>query len=222
MDQAFWTREVSNRIIQRASTAMLEGPILDNTIRGYFCEFMVAEALGKTCISVGAGWNAWDLQLGPSNQSFPKRIRIQVKNTAALQLWSKDDGRLSDCSWNLTYRKLPAYFNRDNPTTQCEAEGFLCDVFILCHHPNIDKSIADQTNPSQWRFYIAPVVGPYNSVSESELAWLQKKSQAQTKATLVRKPKTLEIGIRGRAPIKPLSFQELTIFELRRSLGIDN
>lgn len=222
MDPAYRMREVSSRIIQRASMAMLEGPILDNTIRGYFCEFMVAEALGKTCVSVGAGWNAWDLQLGPSDQVFPKRVRIQIKNSASLQLWSKEGGKTSDCSWNLTYRKAPSYFRRDNPTTPCEPEGFLCDAFILCHHPVADRSIADQTDPSQWRFYIAPVVGSHSSVSEAELIWLQKKSQTQTKATLIRKPKTLEIGIRGRAPIKPLSFQELTIFELRRSLGIES
>lgn len=211
------TREaIERRILKEAFKTRL----LDNSMRGFWCEFMVAEALGPDCHTVGLGWHPWDLQIGDSRDVFPDRIRIQVKNSAALQTWHPRYGTVTDCCFNLTLRNRPRYFTQDNPNVPCESTGFMCDIFVLCHHPETDVARADHCDPTQWRFYLAPVAGPCSAVTPSEMTWLADKVEASGKpSTTMRRPATLEKGIRGRPPIRPLRIDELSIGAIRTSLG---
>ncbi|MCR9109950.1 MAG: hypothetical protein NXH94_13695 [Rhodobacteraceae bacterium] len=209
-------------IAKRFTEEFVGHRLIDNNLRGYWCEVMVAEALGEKCKLVSGGWHAWDLQIGPDNAACPERIRIQVKNSANLQTWQIGTSKRSDPSFNLTYRKKPSFFDRDSPEMPCEEQGFLCDVFVLCLHSWDDENTiasADHRDPDQWKFYICPVVGPNSSVSEQELKRLDKKvSSGSRSASLQRKPKTLEQGIRGRKPIVPVGIKDLTIELVRSSL----
>ncbi|MDQ2091036.1 hypothetical protein NO357_14115 [Marimonas arenosa] len=195
---------------------------MDNTIRGLWCEFMLAEALGSECRPTGFAWYPWDLQIGNSRRGFPDRIRIQVKNRARMQSWNMKSGQLSDSSFNLTWRRRPFYFTRDNPGVPCEDEGFLCDLYVLCHHRGEDPATADHREPPQWDFYVLPVCGPHSAVTESEIAWLQQKTRDTGRgASTQRRPATMTKGIRGRPPIMPLGIDELSIDALRQSLGLE-
>jgi hypothetical protein len=207
-------------ITERLVTGLLSERLLDNTIRGLWCEFMVAEALGPQCQPVGLGWHAWDLQLGPTDKKFPERIRIQVKNSAVLQVWTEASGRQSDPYFKLVYRKRPSYFEVYNKNIPCEPWGFLCDIFVLCHHPESDPEVADQLDPEKWCFYLVPVVGPNSAVTEAEITWAAQKLKKTGKAvTFGRKPKTLERGIRGRPPVLPLRFDQLSIAAVQDALA---
>ena len=191
-------------------------PLLDNTMRGLWCEFMVAEALGADCRAVGFGWHPWDLQIGPATSALPDRIRIQLKNSALLQSWNAASGRLSKPLFNLTWRHRPSYFVRDFPSIPCEDEGFLCDLFILCFHGEARIDVADHRDPDQWQFYLLPVTGSSCAITQSELAALQSRVRATGKpATVQRQPTTLETGIRGRPPAAPVKITELTIGALQ-------
>lgn len=215
------TPKIEN-IRQRFVDEFIGGRLIDNNLRGYWCEAMVAEALGEECSLVSGGWHAWDLQIGASSAACPERIRIQVKNSANLQTWQSGKAARSDPSFKLTYRRKPSYFDRDFPELPCENQGFLCDVFILCLHMwenegAIDR--ADHRDPKQWQFYVCPVVGPNCSVSNQELKRLDDKVTAGSRsASLLRKPKTLEQGIRGRKPILPVGITDLTVDLVRESL----
>jgi len=195
---------------------------MDNTMRGIWCEYMVAEALGTECKTVGFGWNAWDLQIGESGADLPDRIRIQVKNNARMQVWNAGTKRLSDATFSLPWRRRPDYFERYTPGVPCEAEGFLCDVFILCHHPETDGTSADQRDPSQWEFYILPVRGPNCAVTESEIASMRAHlAKGKARASTIRRPETLQHGIRGRPKIEPIRIDQLSIRRIRKSLGLE-
>lgn len=115
----------SDQISNRLMDSLLSERIMDNSLRGYWCEAMVAEALGPECKLVSQGWYPWDLQIGPDESEVPDRIRIQVKNSARLQQWNLENGKLSDCQFNLKYSKRPDYFERDYPGVACEDCGFL-------------------------------------------------------------------------------------------------
>lgn len=206
----------ADRVKSRFFREAFGRPLLDNTMRGLWCEFMVAEALGPECRTVGFGWHPWDLQIGPDTARFPERMRIQLKNAAVLQSWNAESGKLTNVSFNLTWRQRPAYFTQTFPHVPCEEVGFLCDLFVLCHHPIRETAVADHRDPGQWHFYLLPVTGPTCAVSESELRALRSRTDLTGKpATTQRQPATMQAGIRGRPPIAPIGIDELSVEMIR-------
>ena len=206
-------RKVSSRITEALTRDVFGQKLIDNNFRGPWTEYMVAEALGDECVVVSHSWHAWDLQLGNSEDTFPARIRIQVKNTARLQTWHRPNGRLTNCQWMLKMRRKPYYFDTYNPNVPCEDYGYMCDVFVLCHHPVEDPEIADHRDPNQWEFYVVPVT-PHHRIFPIKAG----RQDQKTSSSYTVVPASLGKGIRGRPPIKPLSFDQLSPASIRSSL----
>jgi hypothetical protein len=210
----------SQKILDRVLNEFLSCKIMDNSLRGYWCEAMVAEALGPDCKVASQGWHPWDLQFGPDTAQFPARVRIQVKNSARIQTWNVESGKLSNCQFDLKYSKRPFYFERDFQGVPCEEYGFMCDVFVLCYHSVEDASEADQTDPDQWEFFIVPVAGGNSGLTASEVdAANTTCRQKGRSAVCQRRPSTLKEGIRGRPKISPLRFGELTASSIFSALA---
>ncbi len=129
---------------------MYTGRILNNSHRGDVVEMIVLSALGASWKLVGLGWYPWDLQRG----SGRSRVRIQVKQCAALQLWGPTKSLQLVFGWK---KKAPDYFFRDNPGEDIEPQGWFCDVFVFGLHLESDESKADQVDPNQWSFLVIPV-----------------------------------------------------------------
>lgn len=211
----------SRQIKARMFKEVFERPLMDNSMRGYWCEYMITEALGDKCKMIGAGWHPWDLEIGSSEDEFPNRIRIQVKNSARLQMWSIETGKLSACQFGLTYRKRPSYFQDYNPGIPCEEHGFLCDLYILCLHEEENIDIADHTDPKQWKFYLVPVVGERSGVTKTEIAYASKQHNKSGKPSkCMRRPRTMETGIRERPPIVPIGIDDLTMEAIYKAMGL--
>ena len=141
------SREV---VIDMVATFMFSGKILNNSHRGELVEMMVLAALGSDWNHVGLGWHPWDLQFSKGTN----RVRIQVKHTAALQLWGKTASRTITFGWK---NNAPEYFERDNPGESIESEGWFCDVFVFGLHDEIDIEKIDQADPRQWQFLVIPI-----------------------------------------------------------------
>lgn len=125
------------------------GKILNNAHRGDVVEIMVLTALGDQWKHVGLGWHPWDLQRG----SGQERVRIQVKQTAAVQLWGRTRMPTISFGWK---PRPPAYFVRDNPDEAIETEGCFCDVIVIGIHEETDEKLIDQLAIEQWRFLAIP------------------------------------------------------------------
>ena len=123
------------------------------------------------------------------------------------------EGRVTNCQWTLRLRNLPEYFRRDNPTIECEDYGFLCDVFVLCHHPIEDRHVADYRNLDQWDFYVVPAGKNYNHYPLVIPDEAPRKSKSYTAV-----PATLRKGIRRRLPIEPVKYAGLTEAYVRERL----
>lgn len=137
-------------IIQMVAKEIYGGKVLNNSHRGDVVEMMVLKALGPEWRHVGLGWHPWDLQRG----NGPERVRIQVRQTAALQLWGESKTRSLQFNWKAN---APAYFERDNPDEAIESEGWFCDLFVFGVHDVADLEICDQGDPAQWEFIVIPV-----------------------------------------------------------------
>ena len=137
-------------IIDMVAEEIYGGQILNNSYRGDVVEMMVLAALGSNWKHVGLGWHPWDLQRGSGDD----RIRIQVKQTAAIQVWGDTKARTLRFNWR---PNPPSYFERDNPDEAIEVEGWFCDLFVFGLHDETDSLIADQADPMQWKFLVIPV-----------------------------------------------------------------
>lgn len=136
-------------LIQRVAQMMYGQRILNNSHRGDLAEGMVISALDPEWNFVGLGWHPWDLQRG----SGPDRIRIQVKQIAALQLWGETKRLTLRFGWKSS---PPDYFERDNPNEEIESEGWFCEVFVFGLHLEDDESKVDQADANQWQFLVIP------------------------------------------------------------------
>ena len=125
------------------------GRILNNSHRGEVVEMMVLSALGPEWNYVGLGWAPWDLQRG----SGRNRVRIQVKNCAALQLWGRTQKLALHLGWS---KQVPFYFFRHHPKEKIEKEGWFCELFVVGIHLIEDESICDHMDVTQWKFLVIP------------------------------------------------------------------
>ncbi|NMC87668.1 MAG: hypothetical protein GYA69_04465 [Candidatus Moranbacteria bacterium] len=138
-----------DEIIGMVAKQVYGGPILNNAHRGNVVEMMVLSALGPEWHLVGLGWHLWDLQRG----NGASRVRIQVKQLAALQLWGPTVTPLISFGWK---KKAPSYFFRDHPDEAIESEGWFCDLFVCGIHLETDRKRVDQADPAQWQFLVIP------------------------------------------------------------------
>lgn len=195
--------------------------ILDNSLRGYWCEAMVAEAIGDACEVVSSGWAPWDLQIGSVYAAFPDRLRLQVKNSARRQIWHTPESAPSECLFNLNFRTRPQYFCRDHPNVPCEEIGFMCDLFVLCYHNEADFQKIDQRDPEQWRVFLVPASPEFGRITQSEVDWvLARITSGLSSSSLQRRPATMELGIRNRSAIKPIPLTQLSIDDIKHALKL--
>lgn len=138
--------QLQNRLLKE----VYSDSILNNSHRGDIVEIMLLEALGSDWELVGLGWHPWDIETSVGG----KRIRLQVKQCAALQLWGPTKKMQLSFPWS---KKAPDYFERDNPGVEIENEGYLCDFFVIGLHLEDDPNKADQLNCDQWSFLVIPV-----------------------------------------------------------------
>lgn len=136
-------------IVLKVAHELYGDRILNNAHRGDVLEMMVLLALGDGWRHVGLGWHPWDLQYGQGSG----RIRIQIKQTAALQLWGTTVRRSLHFGWK---PNAPSYFQRDNPGEEIEKEGWFCDLFVFGIHDETDPDKTDQADPAQWKFLVIP------------------------------------------------------------------
>jgi hypothetical protein len=204
--------DIARRIDERLVRNQFGGPLMQNDFRGIWIEYAVAQALGDGFKVVGQDWHAWDVQSGESEQEFPERIRIQVKNTSRTQTWNERTGVLSECRWSLKRRNKPNFFDTNNPGVPCEPYGFLCDAFVLCCHPEDEWGKANHRDLDQWDFYVLPVTSDLSPFLTEIPDVLPARAQQYTVT-----PSALQAGIAGRLDVEPVKAEPVKFGNLTES-----
>jgi hypothetical protein len=136
----------------RATTLAFDRRIMSNDARGRYVEMAIAAHLGDPYALVGGEWSGWDIE---------KRghcLRIQVKQSAALQPWT---GRIT-AKGNLkpgtgTFDVAPATgFFDEFGLRKIKIPGRHAEIHLFAWHPEADEAIVDQRDLGQWRFYVVP------------------------------------------------------------------
>jgi len=163
--------EIKTKLVDR----LYNRKVMDNRERGSFAEAMVWQALGIADPAwdwVAEGWHPWDFQKGKDT----KRIRIQVRQSAAKQLWTPRRKVVPAFSTKIK-NKPPSYFERDHKGELIEASGRFCEIFIFAWHGIFDET-CDQRDPLQWTFYVVPEKSLGNKkivrLADLESPWLEQ------------------------------------------------
>lgn len=176
-------------IISSLAKRLYDRKIMDNRERGDYAEELVAEALGKQWKWVGIGWHPWDFEGNVDG----KRIRIQVKQSAARQIWQRP--KRFNPHFSIETKDKPSYVERDHLGILIEDAGRFCEIIIFAWHGVDDIKRCDHRAPNQWIFFVVPekALAKMNRISIDKLEsdWLSqeggcKVSWNDLKKTVIR------------------------------------
>lgn len=149
--------------------------LLNNTLRGSYCEFIVSAALGVDLSGTNDDWTPYDISF-PYNWEYNgearDEVRIEVKSGAYLQAWWQGDGRLSNIQFSI--RPTRAWDSINGYAEEVKRQS---DVYVFCLYTETVRERADPLVLDGWDFYIVPThildeqCGPQKTIS---LTMLQK------------------------------------------------
>lgn len=126
--------------------------LLNNTLRGSFCEFIVSTALGVDLSGTNDDWGAYDVE-------FPFRwndgltdnnvVKIEVKSSAYLQAW--EQSKLSNIQFSI--RPTKAWTPQAGYDSESKRQS---DVYVFCLYTETDRAKADPLTLDGWDFYVVP------------------------------------------------------------------
>ncbi len=143
-------------IINTAVDAIFGNALVNNVHRAALVEALVSRALNEDWTWASGDW-AWC--------DFVHRdgTRLEVKQSAARQIWHKAGDPPSKPSFDIASRKGSWKGSEWIP-----GHGRNAEIYVFAYHPLTDVE-ADHANPKQWIFYVAPTSGlpplPRRSIS---------------------------------------------------------
>ncbi len=136
MLQDFWAWNSSN--------------LLNNTIRGAYCEFIVSAALGLDLNDTNSDWDAYDIDFPHSwvhNRVLRDSVHIEVKSSAYLQAWEQS----KPSAIQFSIRPTRAWSPQTGYDSAVKRQS---DVYIFCLYHVTDRASADPLNLDGWDFYV--------------------------------------------------------------------
>lgn len=145
--------------------------LLNNTIRGAYCEFIVSSALGIDLAGVNEDWGAYDIEFPcewEQGDAVHDIIRIEVKSSAYLQAW--EQSRLSSVQFSI--RPTRAWDPIHGYDSCVKRQS---DVYVFCLYTVTNRQEADPLVLDGWDFYVVPTArldalcGPQKTLSLKKL-----------------------------------------------------
>ena len=136
----------NERIIETLVDAHYRKRLINNAHRADYVEAMIALALDERWRLVSRDWDwaPWDLEREDG-------VRLEVKQSAAVQPWNTHDPR-DNRSFDIALRN--GYWDYESRWHPGKAR--YADIYLFAWHPELDHSIADHRCPGQWRFFLIP------------------------------------------------------------------
>ena len=145
--------------------------LLNNTLRGSYCEFLVSAALDLDLDGTNSDWDAYDIEFPFDwirNGVPADSVKIEVKSCAYLQAW--EQSKLSNIQFGI--RPTRAWSPATGYAPDIRRQS---DVYVFCLYTETDRTKADPLVLDGWDFYVVPtatldaVCGPQKTLSLSGL-----------------------------------------------------
>lgn len=132
-------------IIAAAAAEAFGKPLVDNAIRSIISEAIVDAALGEGWTWCSGAWAKCDFL-------HEDGTRLEVKQSAALQVWHRPGDKPSRGQFDIAPRK--GYY--DDGSLWVDYIGRNADLYVFAWHPVSDPTVADHRDPNQWEFFVVP------------------------------------------------------------------
>lgn len=119
--------------------------LLNNTLRGSYCEFIVSAALGIDLSGVNEDWTPYDILFQYGNSE----LRIEVKSAAYLQAWEQ----AKPSAIQFSIQPSCAWSAKDGYSETVQRNS---DVYVFCLYTETDRAKADPLVLDGWSFYSVP------------------------------------------------------------------
>lgn len=141
--------------------------LLNNTLRGSFCEFIVSAALDLDLSGVNEDWGAWDItfpHFWQRDGEMLDEVHIEVKSGAYIQAW--EQSKLSSIVFSIRPTRAWDPINGYSGDVRRQS-----DVYVFCLYTVKNRAEADPLVLDDWDFYIVPTqklndhCGPQKTIS---------------------------------------------------------
>ena len=143
--------------------ASVDAQVIPNTWRGIFVEHLVAVVLGADYRATDF-WSSWDIE-------HVSGFRIEVKQSAALQTWTKAERETSAADPSFDIKERKGYWEGDD---WVEKPGRHAALYVFAWHPIQDPATADHRDADQWLFYLARTED-LPATQRVRLKWLRER-----------------------------------------------
>ena len=122
------------------------GNLVDNTIRGWFAEWLVGQALGV----IGDGdtrveWDSVDLRYGD--------LKVEVKASGLSQSWNRENRSIPN--FRIPPRKMA--WDADTDTWESfDPPRRVADLYVFCLHQAVPATNENVADPAFWTFWVIP------------------------------------------------------------------
>lgn len=128
-------------VVHLATQSAFGRPLVTNVHRSMLVEAMVALALQPH-------WQWCSADYASCDFIDREGVRLEVKQSAALQSWNAQSGRISSSQFDIAMRT--GEWVRDVWHARLRRNA---DIYVFAHHPVSDRT-ADHRDPEQWNFYV--------------------------------------------------------------------
>lgn len=134
-----------NEIARRLAAHLFDVPLIQNQYRSAFVEMMIEPFLRDADWKyTGDGWSGWDFE-------HRDGARLEVKQSAALQTWSRTTGLRTRGAFDIAARK--GFFDEGGARYTIEA-GRPAHLYVFAWHGIGDSERVDHRDALQWVFYV--------------------------------------------------------------------
>lgn len=159
---------------------LFDRPIIQNSLRGTYIEYVVAELLGSAWRVTSSDWSSWDLQ-------HKDGTALEVKQSACKQTWRPSENGYSSPTFSIRTPKTIWSGAVSKPGGKRPAS-----IYVFAWHGN-DTRLSDQRDTSQWLFYVLPEHELPNQKT-IRLSSLEKLAQPLAASDLSRRIEAIRQG----------------------------
>ena len=144
---------VHDRVVEQLVEENLNRPLIDNTWRGTYVEYLVWLALSTSDAQWGVtqNWDPWDIEHKRSG------ARVEVKQSAARQTWTEYATPKGSPSHGFDIGPRTGYWPPGvDQWIDLDPPQRLADVYVFAWHDERKLELADHRDPDQWDFFVVP------------------------------------------------------------------
>lgn len=130
-----------HQTIVEALVRQYDAPLIQNSLRGFYVELMVAALLGEGWRHCGSDWGAYDLEHSSGK-------KLEVKQSAARQTWTGPKLTERSPTFGVRTPKVEWVGNVPTPRT-----ARIADVYVFAWHGETGPN-ADHRDLTQWLFFV--------------------------------------------------------------------